>query len=71
MRMKYSFEKDKRGMDVSTAVLFATESGKTIDLSALNSIANKARDQSWKIGDQAMNKAASVNISPTIRGCSL
>ena len=71
MRMRYSWIKDKRGMGVvTTAFPVAAEPAAMVDLSVLNCIANKARDPAWKIGDQAMKKAAFGITSAMTRGCS-
>ncbi len=57
MRMGASLMKDKRGMGVGmTAHSFATVPVASLAVSSLNCIANKARDQVWKLGDQAMQK---------------
>lgn len=71
MRMGSSWKMDKRGMGVvTTAFLVATVPVASDAVSGLNCIANKARDQAWKLGDQAMNKVVSGNTSLTIRGYS-
>jgi hypothetical protein len=69
MRMGYSWKKGNRGMGVTFAVRVSTEPGATVDLSVLNCMANKARDQAWKIGDQAMKKASYGRTSAMTRGC--
>jgi hypothetical protein len=57
MRMGASIMKDKRGMGVGKTVLsHATVSVASLAVSSLNCIANKARDQAWNLGDQAMKK---------------
>ena len=64
MRMALELEKDKLWSGVvSTAAPFATGPAKTWALSVLNRTANRTRDNTWKIGDQAMNKTASVTMS--------
>jgi hypothetical protein len=60
MRMVFSTKEQKRGMGVTSAVPVATELADAVDLSVLNCIVNKARDQAWKIGDQAMKKTPLV-----------
>jgi hypothetical protein len=63
MRMVSSL-KDKSRMG------FSTEPAAMVDLSILNSVANKTRDQAWKIGDQSMKKGAiGEAASGTSRGC--
>jgi hypothetical protein len=57
MRMGASLMKDKRGTGVGmTTHSFATVPVASLAVSSLNCIANKARDQVWKLGDQAMKK---------------
>jgi hypothetical protein len=57
MRMGASLMKDKCGMGVGmTASSFATVHVASLAVSSLNCIANKARDQAWNLGDQAMKK---------------
>ncbi|HEY3420768.1 MAG TPA: hypothetical protein VGK23_09465 [Methanomassiliicoccales archaeon] len=68
MRMGSSWEKDKLRMGVTTAILSASVPGAEADLSEQNCIANKARDQAWRIGDQAMNKGT-LGLSSRSRGC--
>jgi hypothetical protein len=49
--------KDKRGMGVDmTAFFVATVPVASLAVSLLNCIANKARDQAWNLGDQAIRK---------------
>lgn len=43
---------------VSMAIGVAAEPVAAVKLSSLNSISNKAKDQAWNIGDQAMRKGA-------------
>ncbi len=63
MTMGSSWKKDKRGMTVlRTTVRGAARPAATIDLSVSKSTANKARDNAWRIGDQAMRKSASATI---------
>lgn len=57
MRMVSSLVKDKRGMGVSVTTFFvATVPAASLAVSLVNSMANKARDQAWNLGDQAMKK---------------
>jgi len=57
MRMGASIMKDKRGTGVGlTTFSFATAPVASLAVSSLNCIANKARDQAWNLGDQAMKK---------------
>lgn len=66
MTMGSSWKKDRRGMCVMrTTNPGAAGSAATVVLSVSKSNSNKARDNAWRIGDQAMRKAASA----TIRGC--
>jgi hypothetical protein len=66
MTMGPSWRKDKCAMGVfRTAVPGAARSAATFALSVSKSTANKARDNAWRIGDQAMKKAA----FGTTRGC--
>jgi hypothetical protein len=67
--MVSSWKKDNRGMGVTAAFPVAAEPAVTVDLSVLYSVANKARDQAWKLGDQAMRKAVSGDASAMNRGC--
>jgi hypothetical protein len=68
MRMVSSWKKDKRGKGVTTAFPVAAGIAVKADLSVLHSTMNKTRDQAWKIGDQAMKKAARED-APANRGC--
>jgi hypothetical protein len=55
--MGASLMKDKRGMGAGkTASSFETVPVASLAVSSLNCIANKARDQAWNLGDQAMKK---------------
>jgi hypothetical protein len=66
MTMGSSWKKDKRGAAViTTTVADAAGSAAKAVLSVSKSTANKARENAWRIGDQAMRKTA----SGTIRGC--
>lgn len=63
-------KRDKFGTAVTrTAVPVAPGPATTVALSVFNSIANKARDNAWKIGDQAMKKGAFEIASGITRGC--
>jgi hypothetical protein len=64
-----SSSKDMRGMGVTTAILVAAGRAATVDLSVLNSVANKAKDRAWKLGDQAMRKCIGGDASAINRGC--
>ena len=69
MRMVSSLVKDKRGMGVSkTAFFVAMVPVASLAVSLLNCIANKARDQAWNLGDQAMKKIPGT-ASVLIGGC--
>ena len=70
MRMGKILENDSRWIGVvSTAAVVATSYAKTWALSVSNRTANRSRDNAWTIGDQAMNKTASVTASANARGC--
>jgi hypothetical protein len=67
MTMGSSWKKDKRGTGVMRASSpYVAGSAAAVILSVSKSKANKARDNSWRIGDQEMEKAS----SGTTRGCS-
>ena len=58
-------------VDAGTTTIFVTtEPVLEVAVSVLNSIANKERDHSWAIGDQAMNKVDSGKTLAKTRGCS-
>jgi hypothetical protein len=65
--MGSSSKKDIRGTGIMMAVLVAAGRAATVDLSVLNSVSNKSKDRSWKIGDQAMKKTG--NTPAMTRGC--
>jgi hypothetical protein len=69
MRMGSSWNKDKLGMDVTAPSPVTAEPAGEVDLSEQNSIVNKARDQAWRIGDQAMKKAPQGSTYDMFRGC--
>ncbi len=69
MRMRYSWKDDKQGKGVSMAFPVAVEPTMTVDLTVLNCISNKSRDNAWKIGDQAMKKGDTGAGSGITRGC--
>jgi hypothetical protein len=70
MRMESSWKKDNLGRGVSMAFPVTAEPAVRVDLSVLYCVANKARDQAWTLGDQAMRKTAYGDISALTRGCS-
>ena len=64
MRMALELEKDKHWSGVvSTAASVVTGHPKTWALSVLNRTANRTSDNTWKIGDQAMNETAFVSVT--------
>jgi hypothetical protein len=68
--MESSWKKDNLGRAVSMAFPVAAEPAVRVDLSVLYSVANKARDQAWTLGDQAMRKTVCGDASALTRGCS-
>jgi len=68
MRMESSWKKDKLGEGVSMTFPVAAEPAVRVDMSVLYSVANKARDQAWTLGDQAMRKTCCGDISAMTRG---
>jgi hypothetical protein len=56
MRIGSLMEKDNRGLVVKMASRSVPEASSAFEISVFYSVLNKARDLSWKIGDQAMKK---------------
>jgi hypothetical protein len=59
MKIGSLMKKDNRGLDVITASRAVPETPLAVEISVFYSVLNKARDQAWKMGDQAMKKAVS------------
>jgi hypothetical protein len=68
MRMESSWNQDKLGKGVSMPFPVTAEPAVRVEMSVLYSVANKARDQAWTLGDQAMRKTHCGDISALTRG---
>ena len=68
MRMESSWNQDRLGKGVSIPYPVTAEPAVRVDMSVLYSVANKARDQAWTLGDQAMRKTCCGDISAITRG---
>lgn len=69
MRIGSLMKKNDRGLGAVTASPVAVENSVAFELSVFYRVLNKARDQAWKIGDQAMKKAVSRDSCSINRGC--